>query len=320
MNGIWPKTQAIQSLVPPHEVKIKVLTGASAGGMSAAILASMLGDEVVHITAWSYPTPSGNRLYDAWVGAIDIAALCLTIDLDADTAAPVTSLLDSTIIDAIASNAFSPPYGARRRRYLDDPLQIGLSIANLNGVPHVIEMVTSTDPPGTKGLNIRVHQDYREFYLTTSGTLGSGLKLQSNDRTNWDILQETAKATGAFPIGLVPRVTTRDLADYDLRTWCIPKTSCDETDKRCYVPQYIKPAWITTPTHYSFLTVDGGTMNNTPTELARARLLGQDCQGLEKRDEFADKGLLLVVPFPALSTTVTNFQIDQHKKDLDLLS
>lgn len=196
--------------------------------MSAAILTSMLGDKPVHIKDWDYPVPSGNRLYDSWVGTIDIKELCKTRDLDADSKAPVTSLLDSTIIDQIASAAIGAPYGPLRPRYFADPLQAGLSIANMGGVPYVIKMVSSGDDQGVHGLNMRMHQDYREFYLTFSGKAGTGVALDPASQAGWPILEETAKATGAFPIGLAPRVTVRDLSDYDTRLWCIPSDLCSE--------------------------------------------------------------------------------------------
>lgn len=307
--------------VAPHEVSIKVLTGASAGGMSAAILTSMLGDNPVHIQDWNYPVPSGNRLYDSWVGTIDIKELCKTSDLDGDTKAPVTSLLDSTIIDKIASAAIRKQYGQLRPRYFSDPLLVGLSIANMGGVPHVIKMVSSGDDEGVHGLNIRLHQDYREFYLTFTGQAGDGVALDPASQAGWPVLEETAKATGAFPIGLAPRVTVRDLSDYDKRTWCIPKATCDGKGDNCFDPEPIKPTWTDSPPSYSFLTVDGGTMNNTPTELARAKLTGSPCQRLERSGSLADKGLLLVVPFPAFDPPVsTSFTVEEHKANLSLLN
>jgi hypothetical protein len=310
-----------QNLVPPHEVSIKVITGASAGGMSAAIFTSMTGDNPCHISDWLYPVPSGNRLYDAWVGIIDIAQLCGIDDLDSDKLAPVTSLLNSSIIDVIASAAISKPYGPRRPRYFSDPLQVGLSIANMGGVPYVIKMVTSTNPPGTNGLNIRIHADYREFYLTTSGKNGSGVILEPNIANGWEVLKETAKATGAFPIGLAPRITSRDVSDYSSRNWCIPKAACTQSGDKCFDAVPIEPVWLETPTSYSFLTMDGGTMNNAPTELAREKLMGGACMRLERRGDLADKGLLLIVPFPGFDPPVsTNFQLEPHKANLSLLN
>jgi hypothetical protein len=310
-----------QTTVPSHDVLIKAITGASAGGMSAAIFTSMLGDAPSHISDWHYPIPSGNRLYDAWVGGIDISQLCLTEDLEADNSAPVTSLLDSSIIDKIASQALGTPYGPLRPRYFSDPLQVGLSIANLAGVPYVIKMVTSANPPGIKGLNIRVHADYREFYLTISGINGDGYVLQPDDPLGWNVLKETAMATGAFPIGLVPRVTVREPADYINRSWCIPKDACTGSGAGCSDAEHIQPDWIQTPASYSFLTVDGGTMNNTPTELAREKLTGSPCQRLERDGAKAKQGLLLIVPFPALDPLIsTSFTINKGSTNLNLFS
>src|SRR4051812_37132145 len=62
---------------PPHEVRLKVLSGASAGGMTAAIAAVLLGEQFDHD-----PKPAGNnKLFKSWVQDITIARLLETKDL-----------------------------------------------------------------------------------------------------------------------------------------------------------------------------------------------------------------------------------------------
>ncbi len=81
--------------VPMHDVVIKVITGASAGGMTAAILAMEL--------QMRKRRPAGQRslLHQAWVQEIDIKRLLETNDLK-KRSAPVKSILDSSVIDDIA--------------------------------------------------------------------------------------------------------------------------------------------------------------------------------------------------------------------------
>src|SRR6516165_10258558 len=85
--------------VPLHDVSIEVFSGASAGGMCAAIASVMVQGTFQHITD-PHAVNTNNRFYEAWVNQIDISKL-LTAD-DLKNKAPLISLLDSTIIDEIA--------------------------------------------------------------------------------------------------------------------------------------------------------------------------------------------------------------------------
>ena len=58
----WQKAKARGELVPPHDVSIEVISGASAGGMCAAISTVMLQDDFEHIHDTS-KTGTTNRLY-----------------------------------------------------------------------------------------------------------------------------------------------------------------------------------------------------------------------------------------------------------------
>src|SRR5215469_14496476 len=59
--------------IPSHDVSLEVLSGASAGGMCAAISAVALQEEFDHVR--SIPTPptaSANLTSDCWVQRIDV--------------------------------------------------------------------------------------------------------------------------------------------------------------------------------------------------------------------------------------------------------
>jgi predicted acylesterase/phospholipase RssA len=64
---------------PMHEVRIKVLAGASAGGMTAMLAAGMLGMKYQSVTEQTSPdsasppiVPINNSFYRSWVNTIDI--------------------------------------------------------------------------------------------------------------------------------------------------------------------------------------------------------------------------------------------------------
>src|SRR5690554_395307 len=91
----WERSRC-QGNVPDHKVVIRVMTGASAGGMTAAITAAELLRRANNPDAVA---GKGYRslLYQAWVEDIDITRLLKPNDLnDSDE---IKSLLDATAID-----------------------------------------------------------------------------------------------------------------------------------------------------------------------------------------------------------------------------
>jgi predicted acylesterase/phospholipase RssA len=62
-------------------IRVDVLTGASAGGMTAAILAQkLLYQKDAFVDAAGHSSPYDNPLYNTWVKAISLAALLNTTD------------------------------------------------------------------------------------------------------------------------------------------------------------------------------------------------------------------------------------------------
>ena len=67
---------------PQHRALLKVMSGASAGGMTSAIAGVALQSVVQPVRNVDAPPPAGyNRLYDAWVRRIDVSYLLQTGDL-----------------------------------------------------------------------------------------------------------------------------------------------------------------------------------------------------------------------------------------------
>jgi hypothetical protein len=127
--------------IPAHEVRLAVMAGASAGGMTAAIAAAALCEDFRPVRH-PLPAVAPNRLYKAWVEDIDIAPLLGAEDLS-DPGDPVVSILDSTPIDRIAAQALrvSKPLLAKRP-YVADPLKLILTLTNLGGIPYATEADT----------------------------------------------------------------------------------------------------------------------------------------------------------------------------------
>jgi predicted acylesterase/phospholipase RssA len=302
--------------VPRHGVKLKVITGSSAGGMTAAILAGMLGEP-------RPPEGTRSRLHRLWVDGIDIEDLLGTRDLDDRDGKPIRSLLDSTALDRVAADAFpseaagEPP----ERPFLANPVHLLLTLTNLRGVPYRFDL------NGARATNyqMRLHADYRHFELARPGLeedeprrparAGAGaaryeprrLGWRHYQQFGWDLLREAALATGAFPFGLAPRVLRRKIEEYEARD---PNPFAIRDVLRREIAQGkappLAPYWPDAmPDDYGFACVDGGVIDNEPLELARRVLLEDHDAGGPGRGrrggvgpEHANHALVLVDPFP----------------------
>lgn len=285
---------------PPHEVRLKVLAGTSAGGMTAAILASALGSDFPPVTDPKKADPS-NKLFHSWVERIDIAQLLETKDLR-DPAQPLRSLLDASVLEKIAAYALTPGATPRDRAYLAKPLHLILTTCNLSGVPYNIPF--GGGPPRS-GHEMSAHADWLHFCI--GGDPGAcpedAFPLDWNQQSGkWGLLKDAALATGAFPLGLAPRKLKYRRNVYDKRQWMVPQAA-ERTDQGCKVlfqsevipptwPEGMPPGW-----DYECLCVDGGVMNNEPFDLAHRILIGNDCSNPRSANE-AWRALILVDPFP----------------------
>jgi predicted acylesterase/phospholipase RssA len=290
-------------LCPPHRVKIRAMSGASAGAMTAGVTAAAFGGEIQHVTPHIPEYDVKNTLYDSWVRQIDISHLLNTKDISESTSR-IRSLFDSTIIDTIADNAFKVIPGQTMRDYISDPLEIFLSIANLRGVPYNIGFKGETEA----GHELSLRSDYLHFYIGSADSHpehAARLELSDYDSDAWSLLKQGALASGAFPIGLTPRVITRKISDYSGRKWPIPLDTGDIKGRKgqdCTEWRAIAPGWPADAEHddsfsYTFLSVDGGLLDNEPLELARRALAGANDRN-EREGSRARKAILLIDPFP----------------------
>lgn len=264
--------------VPRHGLRLRVLSGASAGAMTSAITTVSLGSVVdpVHDVA-NPPPPERNRLFDAWVNQIDISRLLTTTDIDKSKKA--ISLLDSTALGTIANDALVTERRGQPRSYVDDPLAVFLTVANLRGVPYDFQLFGSSS---NAGYGMYEHMDHMAFAVSTTGKVSPGsLALNPADapQGGWPVLATAALASGAFPGGLAPRLLERDWNDYGAR--------------HNRAPLWRPPAGSS----YRFLCVDGGLMNNEPFELARRYLAGQDLHN-PREGPYARRAVILIDPFP----------------------
>lgn len=238
----WERSRC-QGNVPDHKVVIRVMTGASAGGMTAAITAAELLRRANNPDAVA---GKGYRslLYQAWVEDIDITRLLKPNDLnDSDE---IKSLLDATAIDEIAEKILSPttipPW--KSIPFIADELKLYLTLGNLRGLPYEFKLSGETGLP----FGMTDHSDYQYVEI--------GKNTEAGD---WIRLKNAAVATGAFPVGLAGRLIQRDTNEYRER---IHKDG-RPLSGLMKLPQDKNEA-------YDFVAVDGGMLNNEPIELARS--------------------------------------------------
>jgi hypothetical protein len=294
----WEDTWARGEQVPPHTVRLRVVAGASAGGMTAAITAAALGEQIPRAPRDPAEGLSGNRFYRAWVQQIDARRL-LGLDDLADPAAPATSLLDSSVLDDICTQALGGMTGhVIDRPFVADPLELILTVANLQGVPYKIRFTGAAN----RGHAIVLHADHTRFLRSRTSPDRAGtwwLDPANGGHEGWRRLGEAALATGAFPLGLVPRYLKRPRGDYDSLRWRIPGQGA--AGEPCYNEEHIPPDWPVSAGdngEYPFLAVDGGLIDNEPLELARRALAGEErCN--PRTPERVHRSVLLVDPFSA---------------------
>lgn len=305
----WEEAKQSNAKIPAHRVCIDAFSGASAGGMCAAISAVMVRGKFDHIAAPAEPNAgTTNRFYESWVNQIDIEALLK--DNDLKKRQTVTSLLDSTIIDEIAEKALQPITGDPPP-FISQSLSLFLTLTNVRGVPY------SLNPPGEEGSaeeDIAYYADKLEFEvvpnLHAKPQSPRATPLPADGRgTGWDLLKDAAKATGAFPIFLAPRTITRHAGDYDFRPWLSSHGAH---------PFQLKPDWPLDPGDtLETLNVDGGVTNNDPFQLAhdflasRNPLASPHTHQNPSEPSKANCAVLTIAPFTSEARFDKNFDPEQ---------
>ncbi len=290
---------------PRHRISVKVISGASAGGMSAAIAAAQFGEAHTPADEPGGPGPPNNKLFDSWVRRIDISRFLGTADLDADPGGDVTSLFDSTVLDEIAAATFRREDGPPppERSYVADPLHVLLTVTTIQGIPYGVRFIGDReDPP-----QMSMHGDYLHFALGDTGGLGREVRPlhpgQYED-PEWKAFSLAGLATGTCPGLFPPRKLVRRIAEYSEREWPIDSavnggriTRCGEFRK---IPPDFQGSIRQEPdSELEVVAVDGGLNDNEPLKLARRIIDGDRYFAPESR---GDRALIAIAPFPDLPT------------------
>ena len=211
-----------------QRIEIDVLTGASAGGMTAAITARALlfaGDML--------KDPYGNPFYLAWVKQIDIAGL-----LNRDANEDVTcSVLSSDCVIRISKDQLgppTPPTDAHPALSSSGKLSLGLALSNLNGVDYCRTSMSE------RPLIYTEFQDQKIVHLDRASGYQANV---------WETVRASAVACGAFPIAFRTEELVRNISDYLTN------------------PFLCKESW-SGKSSASFCYTDGGVFYNEPLGMA----------------------------------------------------
>lgn len=283
---------------PVHNVRIPVMTGASAGGMTAAISALHAFHGLAHV--WPdapVPAPADNRLYSSWVSDISIEALLETTDLDGGGDQHLKSALCCDVLDRILKDAFTLNGAIRTRNWIgrgeDRSLRVMLTLTNIAGVPYSFKLFGANSSDRYGMLN---HGDYLDFTVGIAPNLSDqshALDIQDTNGAGWDLFKTAALATAAFPVGLAPRIIKRSPADYQHSE----RVGYEDSVNGGFVGICPDKAFGA-ETPYRFVSVDGGTVDNEPLELARRYLSGGGDKHNPQDGKEAIKAVVLIAPFP----------------------
>jgi len=257
-----------------EKIYIDVLTGASAGGMTATIAAQKLlydADALVF--------ERQNAFYLPWVSEVSLEGL-LALSKDDDAA---QSILSTDLVKRIAEtyllNRYKAPTPPKPKKHpaAADSIYLGLALANLNGVDYRRQLQTHQE-----SFTYTRHQDEycRTFHADTPA---------DDTRAAWEFLRDAAVSCGAFPFAFRPIPLERNQGDYTAPNG------------------HALVAWAAATATFAY--TDGGTFQNEPLGLAKNLVDRIDPQ----REQTDSRFYLFVSPGEKKGTAAPQFKAEQSK-------
>lgn len=301
--------------IPEHRVRLKTITGASAGSIVAALSAFAIRHQFPYGSAPDQAQAGrldDNPFYRAWVKEIDICKLLAEDDL---AQGEVKSLLNSQPLESIAKdlrNLFRqlPVHPESKvREWAGASFSVHFSLSNLCGVPYSLSFRGERD-----GHLMRMHRDYVSFAVPVFKQVEGEdyppnyrVLSKSYDDEVWETLLKSALASGAFPAAFSARELKRPSSDYDWLFVGYEKPASNQGAGNGTGYHFAEPLWDKDKKaghspesgDYYFLAADGGAMNNEPFDIAHrilAGLCGQNPRGAME----ARRAVIMVDPFPEL--------------------
>ena len=216
-----------------ERIEIDVLTGASAGAMTAAIVAQKM-----LYAANEFRDPYDNPLYNVWVKQIDLVDLLNTTnDGSPESESPLRSIFSSNMVERIAADSLTKRYanGEPPPRVTHmaaaKSISLGMTLTNLNGVDYGYDM-----QPNGKFIFTR-HEDQLTRVLSVGGT---------DNKEIWEEIRDASVASGAYPLAFRAKEIDRKRGDYTKLN--------------------LEP-WTDDPSRFTY--TDGGVLQNEPLGMAK---------------------------------------------------
>jgi len=248
----WHNSKAVED----DRIYIDVITGASAGGMTAAMLGQWLMFHGDAMHSWN-----ANPLYCAWVQKISLKGLIKLFPGESKWASLCSSDRITQIGTEMLVDSMNQAGPQNRHESLEPgaPLRIGLAMTNLNGVDYQIPIVDNDDG----GFNYTRSVDQQQFVIRPYTSGGLFLLDQEGDEhpISWDTLRDGAVACGAFPFAFRPQQIQRDKSEF-----VSEETPEGPAPAGAFGKTYVLP----NGTDWSFAYTDGGILQNQPLGLAKS--------------------------------------------------
>ena len=218
------------------QIIVDVLTGASAGGMTAVTAAQKL-----LFDAGNLENPYDNVFYNTWVKEINLDRL-LALGPDEKTA---FSFFSSNAIETIADDYITGKYRPKRpyvrHPVVGDSLKLGLALSNLAGVDYAYPIARK------KGQSENNTFDYTSFEDQKIGDISFTDKAESEVAADWQPWRDAAVACGAFPFAFRVKDLARAVEEF--------------SDSHHLVK------WLQSPRNFPY--TDGGLFQNEPLGMAK---------------------------------------------------
>jgi hypothetical protein len=232
-----------------RKIYIDVLTGASAGAMTAAMVAQRLMYDAAALTDISGAGEPTNLLYEAWVKRIDLMRLVRMRWKEPKW----HSLFSSDLIASIGDDMLVASMTSNKQAYRHSaveagrPLRVGLSLTNMDGIDYMLPITGSDEG----GFNYTTSADQKCFVISGDASV---------DASIWRPMCDAAVASGAFPAAFRSRPIAHSSGEYD--TPRLPGSPNVPQPGVCYLDwQGSDPA--------TFCHCDGGVLQNQPLGIAK---------------------------------------------------
>ena len=308
--------------IPTHNVRLDVLSGASAGGMTAGMAVAAMQQKRGPVTKDKRTDETykkKNILYNAWVNLVaDDMIPCLLATNDIDRNKKVVSALNADFIKEIADreikkeNCTEPDLPA----YVNKDMEVILTLSNLQGFDYRLYFSGLSNIAKSSYHEMTQFRDLASFRMGLTYAGDGRIPLNINAGVGVTELCQAAPATGAFPVGLAIREFTRKKKYiFDNKDIIFDKPNDPAGSKKVnydligFTDGSYKPE-----DDYTTYNADGGLINNQPFDTTIKIMdrqwakdhpdsIRSSAVEVAKEENF-DATIIMINPFPSAESVI----------------